>query len=92
MLVYVSCSVKYSFTGTSISAKTKTFQVNYFQNNSALVEPGIDRDFTNKLIDLGYKFADAFSSIGRVDAIYIDQDNKIYAAADPRGDDYASGE
>tara|TARA_B100001287_G_scaffold185461_1_gene156481 strand:- start:268 stop:777 length:510 start_codon:yes stop_codon:yes gene_type:complete len=51
-LLSVSCSVKYSFTGASISAKTKSFQVNYFQNNSSLVEPGIDRDFTNKLIDL----------------------------------------
>jgi hypothetical protein len=47
-----SCNVKYSLTGASISAETKTFQVNYFQNNSTLIEPGIDRDFTNKLIDL----------------------------------------
>jgi len=52
LLMCISCSVKYSFTGASISSKTKSFQVNYFQNNSALVEPGIDRDFTNKLIDL----------------------------------------
>jgi hypothetical protein len=47
-----NCNVKYSLTGASISAETKTFQVNYFQNNSTLIEPGIDRDFTNKLIDL----------------------------------------
>ena len=51
-LFCINCSVKYSFTGASISTKTKSFQVNYFQNNSNLVEPGIDRDFTNKLIDL----------------------------------------
>ena len=51
-LIFINCSVKYSFTGASISTKTKSFQVNYFQNNSTLVEPGIDRDFTNKLIDL----------------------------------------
>ena len=51
-LVFWSCSVKYSLTGASISPETKTFQVNYFQNNSTLIEPGIDRDFTNKLIDL----------------------------------------
>ena len=51
-LVLWSCSVKYSLTGASISPETKTFQVNYFQNNSTLIEPGIDRDFTNKLIDL----------------------------------------
>lgn len=47
-----SCSVKYSLTGASISPETKTFQVNYFQNNAPLIEPGIERDFTNKLIDL----------------------------------------
>ena len=41
---------------------------------------------------LGYNFNSKTSSIGRVDAIYIDQNKKIYAAADPRGDDYASGE
>ena len=52
LIMCISCSVKYSFTGASISSKTKSFQVNYFQNNSTLVEPGIDRDFTNKLIDL----------------------------------------
>ena len=51
-VVFWSCSVKYSLTGASISDETKTFQVNYFQNNSTLIEPGIDRDFTNKLIDL----------------------------------------
>ena len=47
-----NCSVKYSLTGASISPETKTFQVNYFQNNSTLIEPGIDRDITNILIDL----------------------------------------
>ena len=52
LLMCISCSVKYSFTGASISTTTRSFQVNYFQNNSTLVEPGIDRDFTNKLIDL----------------------------------------
>ncbi|MDC3077497.1 gamma-glutamyltransferase [Flavobacteriales bacterium] len=44
----------------------------------------------NKLIDLGYKFADSFSSIGRVDAILI-ENNKIFTAPDPRGDDYSYG-
>ena len=51
-LVISSCSIKYSLTGASISPETKTFQVNYFQNNAPLIEPGIERDFTNKLIDL----------------------------------------
>jgi len=52
MLFLSSCNVKYSLTGASISPETKTFQVNYFQNNAPLIEPGIERDFTNKLIDL----------------------------------------
>ena len=32
------------------------------------------------------------SSIGRVDAIHIDENGKIFASADPRGDDYSIGE
>ncbi|HLT53789.1 MAG TPA: LptE family protein, partial [Flavobacteriaceae bacterium] len=35
-----------------ISAKTKTFQVNRFENNSLLVEPGLEVDFRNALISL----------------------------------------
>lgn len=42
----------YSFTGTSIASNIETFQVNYFQNSSDLVEPGLDRDFTLALQDL----------------------------------------
>jgi hypothetical protein len=43
----------YSFTGADIDYNiTKTFQVNYFQNNAPVVEPGIDRDFTLKLQDI----------------------------------------
>jgi len=44
------CSV-YNFTGTG-KIDAKTFQVNYFQNVSELIEPGIDRDFTLRLQDL----------------------------------------
>ncbi|WP_159021702.1 LptE family protein [Formosa sp. L2A11] len=42
----------YSFTGAKVNPDTKSFQVNYFQNNAALIEPGIDLDFTNALTDL----------------------------------------
>lgn len=52
LLLITSCNVQYSFTGASISEETKTFQVNYFQNNAPLIEPGLDRDFTNTLTDL----------------------------------------
>lgn len=45
-----SCSI-YNFTGTG-KIDAKTFQVNFFQNNADLVEPGIDRTFTLTLQDL----------------------------------------
>ncbi|MEL1243484.1 LptE family protein [Flavobacterium sp. DGU11] len=44
------CSV-YNFTGTG-KIDAKTFQVNYFQNNAELVEPGIERQFTQRLQNL----------------------------------------
>jgi hypothetical protein len=45
-----SCSV-YNFTGTG-KIDAKTYQVNFFQNNADLIEPGIDRTFTLTLQDL----------------------------------------
>jgi hypothetical protein len=47
---FSSCSV-YNFTGTG-KINAKTFQVNFFQNNADLIEPGIDRTFTLTLQDL----------------------------------------
>ena len=44
--------MSYSFSGISLSPETKTFQVNYFQNEARLIEPGIDRQFTITLQDL----------------------------------------
>jgi hypothetical protein len=49
-LLLSSCSV-YNFTGTG-KIDAKTFQVNFFQNNAELIEPGIDRTFTLTLQDL----------------------------------------
>ena len=45
-----SCSV-YNFTGTG-KIDAKTYQVNYFQNNAPLIEPGIERTFTQRLQNL----------------------------------------
>ena len=45
-----SCSV-YNFTGTG-KIDAKTFQVNYFQNTAPLIEPGIERTFTQRLQNL----------------------------------------
>ena len=58
----------------------------YFENNS------IGEIIKDSLIKSGYSFNSNSSSIGRVDAIYIDKNGKIFAAADPRGDDYSIGE
>lgn len=50
LLLLSSCSV-YNFTGTG-KIDAKTFQVNYFQNNAPLIEPGIERVFTQRLQNL----------------------------------------
>ncbi len=42
---------KYSFTGLG-EVKAETFQVNYFQNNAPLIEPGLERDFKIALEEL----------------------------------------
>lgn len=50
LLSLQGCGI-YSFTGAD-TGEAKTFQVNFFQNTSAIVEPGIDRIFTLELEDL----------------------------------------
>lgn len=50
LLIFSSCSY-YNFTGTG-KIDAKTFQVNYFQNTAALIEPGIERTFTLKLQEI----------------------------------------
>ncbi|MBC7523879.1 MAG: LptE family protein [Flavobacterium sp.] len=49
-IVITSCG-SYNFTGTG-KIDAKTFQVNRFQNNANLIEPGIDRTFTLKLQEI----------------------------------------
>ena len=50
---FINCG-SYSFTGASIPEGTKTFQVNFFENDAgnnlgSTFEPGLDRDFTLSL-------------------------------------------
>ena len=47
---FQSCGI-YSFTGAD-TGNAETFQVNYFQNLAARVEPGVARTFTLQLQDL----------------------------------------
>ncbi|GGI56839.1 LptE family protein [Winogradskyella haliclonae] len=46
---FTACGL-YSFTG--VTDTPETFQVNFFQNNAPLIEPGLDIQFTNALQDL----------------------------------------
>jgi hypothetical protein len=47
--VIAACG-KYNFTGTG-KLNAETYQVNFFQNNAPIIEPGLDRDFTLALQD-----------------------------------------
>lgn len=49
-LFLTSCKY-YNFTGTG-KIDADSFQVNYFQNNAEIIEPGIERTFTLALQDL----------------------------------------
>lgn len=49
--LFMGCGF-YSFTGVQDLTGIETFQVNFFQNNAPLVEPGLDRSFTTALQDL----------------------------------------
>ncbi|PHS10939.1 MAG: hypothetical protein COA88_01230 [Kordia sp.] len=54
-LLTITCIIQgcgiYSFTGGD-TGDAKSFQVNFFQNNAPIIEPGIDRNFTLALQDL----------------------------------------
>jgi hypothetical protein len=50
LITFNGCNV-YNFTGSG-KIDAKTFQVNFFPNNSELVQPGLDRTFTLNLQDL----------------------------------------
>jgi hypothetical protein len=56
VFIIKSCG-NYSFTGASIPEGTKSFQVNFFENEAgnsmgSIFEPGLDRDFTIALQDI----------------------------------------
>lgn len=51
LVTMAGCTVKYSFTGASISPQIKSISVSYFQNRASLVQPGLSQGLTNALID-----------------------------------------
>ena len=51
----------------------------------------LNSEIKNSLIEKGYKLNAKPNVIGRVDAIYIDQDGNLFGGADKRGDDKSVG-
>ncbi|MDX1462416.1 MAG: LptE family protein [Marinirhabdus sp.] len=71
----------YSFTGADIDySVTKSFQVNFFQNNAPIVIPGLARDFTNELQDLLVNQTSLELVTGNGDLIYEGEITEYYIA------------
>lgn len=51
LIVATSSCLHITFTGASIPAEAKTFNVKYFDNNASLVNPNLSRVLTEKLQD-----------------------------------------
>jgi len=51
ILLLTSCKINYSFSGINIAKDVKTFQISYIQNNAMIVEPGLNEQVRNDLID-----------------------------------------
>lgn len=51
LVVISSCSMKYTFTGASISPEVKTVSVDHFQNLAPLVNPTLSNSLSEKLRD-----------------------------------------
>lgn len=49
--VLSSCSIGYSFSGTSLSPDVKSVSVDYFTNRASLVNPNLSQEFTEGLKD-----------------------------------------
>jgi len=60
----------YSFTGSNVGKDVKSFQVNYFQNNAQIIEPGIERKFTQRLQDLIKDQTDLSLTNSNADLVY----------------------
>lgn len=51
LALFASCTMKYSFTGASISPETKTVSVQYFNNIAPIVYPPLSQTLTETLKD-----------------------------------------
>jgi len=48
-VIFTSCTLRYSFSGASISPDAKTFSVAFFPNMAPLVNPSLSSEFTEAL-------------------------------------------
>jgi len=74
----ISCGA-YSFTGAD-TGNAETFQVNFFQNNAPIVEPGIDRQFTLALQDLIQNQTNLGLTNSNGDLVYEGEITQYYVA------------
>lgn len=77
-MIVQSCGI-YSLTGADIGF-AKSYQVNFFQNEAAIVEPGIDRTFTLNLQDLIQDQSSLVLTNGNGDLIYEGEIVEYYIA------------
>jgi len=73
-----SCGI-YSLSGVSID-KEETFEVRFFQNEAAIVEPGIDREFTEQLRDIIQNQSPLVLTNANADVIYEGEIVEYYIA------------
>ncbi len=77
-LTLLSCGV-YSLSGVSITNE-ETFNVRFFQNEAAIVEPGIDREFTEQLRDIIQNQSPLVLTNGNADVVYEGEIVEYYIA------------
>lgn len=78
MITTQSCGV-YSLSGVSID-KEETFEVRFFQNEAGIVEPGIDRRFTEELRDIIQNQSPLVLTNSNADVIYEGEIIEYYIA------------
>lgn len=69
----------YSLSGVSI-VNEETFEVRFFQNEAAIVEPGIDREFTEQLRDIIQSQSPLVLTNSNADVIYEGEIVEYYVA------------
>ncbi|WP_035335744.1 LptE family protein [Dokdonia sp. PRO95] len=77
-LTIQSCGM-YSLSGVSID-KEETFEVRFFQNEAAIVEPGIDREFTEQLRDIIQNQSPLVLTNSNADVVYEGEIIEYYIA------------